>query len=182
MDELEKLRKHWQDDDFQRKHALAREIVVNRLRELNREYEEKTGQGFVRFIETRMKTPESIAEKLQRKDYDVDFDTAVTSLNDISGVRCICYKNYIRKPKKKGYERGHIVLDIPMSYKGKTTVVRVELQLRTMIMDAWAGMDNRVSYKKGVPPEMERRIEKYARIGRRLDKLIQKTLDDSKTV
>ena len=91
MDELEKLRKHWQDDDFQRKHALAREIVVNRLRELNREYEEKTGQGFVRFIETRMKTPESIAEKLQRKDYDVDFDTAVTALNDISGVRCICY-------------------------------------------------------------------------------------------
>lgn len=84
MDELEKLRKHWQDDDFQRKHALAREIVVNRLRELNREYEEKTGQGFVRFIETRMKTPESIAEKLQRKDYDVDFDTAVTALNDIS--------------------------------------------------------------------------------------------------
>lgn len=62
MDELEKLRKHWQDDDFQRKHALAREIVVNRLRELNREYEEKTGQGFVRFIETRMKTPESIAK------------------------------------------------------------------------------------------------------------------------
>ncbi len=44
----------------------------------------KTGQGFVRFIETRMKTPESIAEKLQRKDYDVDFDTAVTALNDIS--------------------------------------------------------------------------------------------------
>lgn len=162
-DELEKLRKHWQDDDFQRKHALAREIVVNRLRELNREYEEKTGQGFVRFIETRMKTPESIAEKLQRKDYDVDFDTAVTALNDISGVRCICYsvkeiywiarqigktdtytvvkaKDYIRKPKKNGYESYHIVLDIPMSYKGKTTVVRVELQLRTMIMDAWAGM------------------------------------------
>lgn len=205
MDELEKLRKHWEDDNFQRKHALAREIVVNRLRELNREYEEKTGQGFVRFIETRMKTPESIAEKLQRKDYDVDFDTAVTALNDISGVRCICYsvkeiywiarqigktdtytvvkaKDYIRKPKKNGYESYHIVPDIPMSYKGKTTVVRVELQLRTMIMDAWAGMDNRVSYKKGVPPEMERRIEKYARIGRRLDKLIQKTLDDSKTV
>ena len=85
MDELEKLRKHWEDDNFQRKHALAREIVVNRLRELNREYEEKTGQGFVRFIETRMKTPESIAEKLQRKDYDVDFDTAVTALTIFPG-------------------------------------------------------------------------------------------------
>ena len=85
MDELEKLRKHWQDDDFQRKHALAREIVVNRLRKLNREYEEKTGQGFVRFIETRMKTPESIAEKLQRKDYDVDFDTVSRKSTGLRG-------------------------------------------------------------------------------------------------
>ncbi len=49
MDELEKLRKHWQDDDFQRKHALAREIVVNRLRELNREYEEKNRTGICTF-------------------------------------------------------------------------------------------------------------------------------------
>lgn len=205
MDEVMKLQKRWEDEDFQRKHALAREAVVNRLRELNRKYEEQTGQGFVRFIETRMKSPKSICEKLIRKDYDVDFDTAVTALNDISGVRCICYsvkeiywiareigktdayavikaKDYIRKPKKNGYESYHIVLDLPVEYKEKTEVVRVELQLRTMIMDAWAGMDNRVSYKKGVSPELERRIEKYAKIGRRLDKLIQKTLDDSKTV
>ena len=60
-------------------------------------------------------------------------------------------------------------------------MVRVELQLRTMIMDAWAGMDNRVSYKKEkeVSPEMAKRIEKYAKIGRRLDKLIQRTLDEA---
>ena len=179
--------------------------IQTKLSILNDEFQHVHNYNPIEHIKARLKTPESIAEKLQRKDYDVDFDTAVTALNDISGVRCICYsvkeiywiarqigktdtytvvkaKDYIRKPKKNGYESYHIVLDIPMSYKGKTTVVRVELQLRTMIMDAWAGMDNRVSYKKGVPPEMERRIEKYARIGRRLDKLIQKTLDDSKTV
>ena len=50
MDELEKLRKHWEDDNFQRKHALAREIVVNRLRELNREYEEKTALFVIKNI------------------------------------------------------------------------------------------------------------------------------------
>ena len=202
MDELEKLRKHWQDDDFQRKHALAREIVVNRLRELNREYEEKTGQGFVRFIETRMKTPESIAEKLQRKDYDVDFDTAVTALNDISGVRCICYsvkeiywiarqigkddrfevlkvKDYVRKPKKNGYESYHIIMNVPVKRGKKEEAVRVELQLRTLIMDAWASMDNRICYKKGetVPPQVQRQIEKYAKIGRHLDKLIERGME-----
>ena len=30
MDELEKLRKHWEDDNFQRKHALAREISATK--------------------------------------------------------------------------------------------------------------------------------------------------------
>lgn len=129
----------------------------------------------------------------------VDFKTATEVLNDISGVRCICYsvkeiywiahqigkdsrfqiikaKDYIRKPKKNGYESYHIIMDVPV----ENEYVRVELQLRTLIMDAWAEMDNRISYKKNeeIPEEMTQRIEKYAKMGRRLDKLIQKTLND----
>lgn len=220
------LRKEWEDQEFQDKHALAREIVVRTLRELNGYYIVKTGHGFTRFVESRMKTPESICNKLRRKGYDVDFQTATEKLNDLSGVRCICYsvkeiywiarqigkiedfnvlkvKDYVRKPKKNGYESYHIVLEVPVQIEERQPehhfggmkehthrnaehshieMIRVELQLRTMIMDAWAGMDNRVSYKKdkAVTPEMEHRIEKYAKIGRRLDKLIQSTLDDAK--
>lgn len=216
------LRKEWQNQEFQDKHALAREIVVRTLRELNGYYIVKTGHGFTRFVESRMKTPESICNKLRRKGYDVDFKTATEALNDISGVRCICYsvkeiywiarrigeiqdfsvvkvKDYIRKPKKNGYESYHIVLEVPVQIENhreserpmrrkqasesRIEMVRVELQLRTMIMDAWAGMDNRISYKKDkdVSSEMARRIEKYAKIGRRLDKLIQHTLDEAKS-
>lgn len=221
------LRKEWEDQEFQDKHALAREIVVRTLRELNGYYIVKTGHGFTRFVESRMKTPESICNKLRRKGYDIDFATATEKLNDLSGVRCICYsvkeiywiarqigkiedfnvlkvKDYVRKPKKNGYESYHIVLEVPVQIENQQSehhfggkkldhahkksehshieMVRVELQLRTMIMDAWAGMDNRVSYKKDkdVSPEMAHRIEKYAKIGRRLDKLIQNTLDDVK--
>ena len=67
-------------------------------------------------------------------------------------------------------------MDVPV----ENEYVRVELQLRTLIMDAWAEMDNRISYKKSekIPEEMTQRIEKYAKMGRRLDKLIQKTLND----
>lgn len=217
---LEKLRTAWEDEEFQAEHAAARDIVVWLLRELNGFYIVKTGHGFLRFVESRMKTPESICEKLKRKGYTQDFETAVEKLNDLSGVRCICYsvkeiywvarqigndsrftvlkaKDYIRKPKKNGYESYHIVLEVtvPAELVGekqagksgkkprqadKTRKVRVELQLRTMIMDAWAGMDNRVSYKreKEISPEMTKRIEKYAKIGRRLDKLIQRTLEE----
>ena len=212
QEEVEELRKSWENEDFQRKHALARESVVRCLRELNGYYIVKTGHGFIRFIESRMKTPESICDKLERKGFDRDFETAVEELNDISGVRCICYsvkeiywiarqigkepgfqivkeKDYVRKPKKNGYESYHIVMDVPIqwpekkkSQKQQVETVRVELQLRTIIMDAWAGMDNRVCYKKEkeVSPEMSKRIEKYAKIGRHLDKLIQRTLDEAR--
>lgn len=212
MEEKEKkeelaLRKEWNHIEFQEKHELARKIVEENLKQLNELYMQKTGHGFIRFVESRMKTPESICEKLKRKGYPVDFETAVEKLNDLSGVRCICYstreiywiarqigkdnrytvikaKDYIRKPKKNGYESYHIIMDVPVKKdkkEEKEELVRVELQLRTMIMDAWAGMDNRISYKKDdkIPPEMTRRIEKYAKIGRRLDKLIQRTLDEA---
>lgn len=197
---LEEVRNAWKDDEFQRVHALARDFVVRDLRELDGFYIVKTGHGFTRFIETRMKTPESICNKLKRKGLEVDFESATENLNDISGVRCICYsvkeiywiarqigkdprftiikaKDYIRKPKKNGYESYHIVMDVPVEKK----MVRVELQLRTIIMDAWAGMDNHISYKKenGVSAEMSKRIKKYAKMGRRLDRLIQRTFDET---
>lgn len=224
-DPLETIRTAWEDEYFQAEHAAAREIVVRLLRELNGFYIVKTGHGFLRFVESRMKTPESICEKLERKGYARDFATAVEKLNDLSGVRCICYsvkeiywvarqigkdsrftilkaKDYIRKPKKNGYESYHIVMEVPVpahliedkladkvpgkaakkasGKAAKDRSVRVEVQLRTMIMDAWAGMDNRISYKKEkeLSPEMAKRIEKYAKIGRRLDKLIQRTLEE----
>ena len=63
-------------------------------------------------------------KKLERKEREVTFETAVNTLNDIAGVRVVCYfaddiyqiadavrrqkdftivkeKNYIRKPKKR---------------------------------------------------------------------------------
>ena len=197
--QIEHLRSSWENEEFQKKHAEARNLVIRTLRELNGFYIAKSGYGFTRFVESRMKTPESICGKLQRKGRPVDFKTANEVLNDISGVRCICYsvkeiywiahqigkdsrfqiikaKDYIRKPKKNGYESYHIIMDVPV----ENEYVRVELQLRTLIMDAWAEMDNRISYKKNeeIPEEMTQRIEKYAKMGRRLDKLIQKTLND----
>lgn len=193
--------KEWSKEAFQNVHREARAQIWDYMRELDARREKKSGYGFLRYMEDRMKTPESIAEKLQRKSYPVDFQTAVEKLNDISGVRVICYslkevywvakqiarderytivkfKDYIRKPKKSGYESYHLVLEVPVKGEDGITSVRVELQLRTIIMDAWTAVDNRISYKKSASEEMTKRVEKYAKIGRRLDKLIQRTLDE----
>lgn len=195
------IEKEWSREGFQNMHSEARRQIRDYMWELDVRRKKKNGYGFIRYMEDRMKTPESIAEKLQRKSYLVDFQTAVEKLNDISGVRVICYslkevywvakqiardeqytivkfKDYIRKPKKSGYESYHLVLEVPVKAEDGIASVRVELQLRTIIMDAWTTVDNRISYKKSASEEMTKRVEKYAKIGRRLDKLIQRTLDE----
>ena len=195
------IENEWKKEAFQNVHREARAQIRDYMRELDARREKKSGYGFLRYMEDRMKTPESIAEKLQRKSYTVDFQTAVEKLNDISGVRVICYslkevywvakqiarderytivkfKDYIRKPKKSGYESYHLVLEVPVKDEDGITSVRVELQLRTIIMDAWTAVDNRIRYKKSTSEELTKRVEKYAKIGRRLDKLIQRTLDE----
>ena len=198
------IHKNWCEGAFQQKHAEARKKVELYVQELNCRYIEKTGNGFMRYMESRMKTPESICGKLRRKGLPEDFETAVGRLNDISGVRIICYclkevywiakqvtkdgrftivkvKDYIEKPKKNGYESYHIILQVPVKIDEVSDIIPVELQIRTVVMDAWAGMDNRISYKKAkLSPELEKSIRKYAKIARRLDSLIQKSLDEAK--
>ena len=72
-------------------------------------------------------------------------------------------------------------MQVPVKIDEVSDIIPVELQIRTIIMDAWAGMDNRISYKKAkISPELEKSIRKYAKIARRLDTLIQRTLDEAK--
>ena len=201
------IRKEWENGEFQKKHENARAQVELYMKELDGRYRKKTGYGLIRYMESRMKTPESILNKLERKNLECSADNMVTRLHDISGVRVICLnlkdiywivrrisgekrygvlkvKDYIRKPKKNGYESYHMVLQIPAGEDEDGETVPVELQLRTIIMDAWASMDNRVSYKKVQKPEpqMQQRMKKYAKTGRQLDKKLQELLDDAACV
>ena len=198
---VETIKKQWLDASYQELHQVARQQVKLYMEELNVLYQQQTGYGFIRFMEERMKRPESIYGKLQRKGYEPDFETANEKLNDISGVRVIAYclgeiywiadrvalegrfplrkvKDYIRKPKKNGYESYHMILEVPVLNGDEEKIVPVELQLRTIVMDAWASMDTRISYKKkkNLPLEEERRIKKYAKLGKHLDCLIQETM------
>lgn len=146
-------------------------------------------------IEHRVKEPESIARKLQKKGYKVTVENALTKLNDIIGIRVVCLysddvykiaellkqqsdfvlikeKDYIKNPKKSGYQSLHLIMDIPLIYKSKKEQQRVEIQIRTVAMDFWAGVDNHICYKKS--PEDIRRAEedlkKYSDIISKIDR------------
>lgn len=122
-------------------------------------------------VQCRIKQPESIVRKLQKKQLPLTFSYAATRLNDLVGVRITCFylddvhligkalklhkdihllkeKDYITKPKHSGYRSLHLIVEIPVDTGLQEQWIKVEIQIRTMAMDLWARLDHKLCYKK----------------------------------
>ena len=140
------------------------------MKSLQRETKEKYGYDMINTVTSRINTPQSILNKMQRKKYALNYKNMIDSINDIAGVRVVCplksdikkikrllkeipdidiieEKDYIRKPKKSGYSGYHLIMEIPVNYKEHDVLVKVELQIRTMAMDFWATVEHKARYK-----------------------------------
>ena len=130
----------------------------------------------ISMIKTRIKSPESIREKLIRKNIPIDSD-AISKLDDIAGVRVICSfvddiymladcllkqddikliskKDYIKNPKENGYRSLHLIVETPVFLESGKRYMRVEVQLRTIAMEFWANLEHRLRYKKNLSEEI----------------------------
>lgn len=168
----------------------ARRILYTRLEILNHSlYRDKRALGPVHNTQSRVKEKRSIEEKLKRMGLKDSIFNAKDSLQDIAGIRVICYfvediynmagilkrqpdlvvikeRDYISHPKPNGYRSYHIVLGIPVYCLDTMEYFPVEVQLRTMAMDFWASMEHRVCYKKNSDnrEELEREFRRYAQV------------------
>ena len=168
----------------------ARRILYTRLEILNHSlYRDKRALGPVHNTQSRVKEKRSIEEKLKRMGLKDSIFNAKDSLQDIAGIRVICYfvediynmagilkrqpdlvgikeRDYISHPKPNGYRSYHIVLGIPVYCLDTMEYFPVEVQLRTMAMDFWASMEHRVCYKKNPDnrEELEREFRRYAQV------------------
>ena len=156
----------------QARYQYAIDVMLTRLRMIDADLTEKNERPLIRNLCSRIKTAESIVKKLERKEREVTFETAVNTLNDIAGVRVVCYfaddiyqiadavrrqkdftivkeKNYTRKPKKSGYQSLHLILEIAIPFQKENQWIKLELQLRTAAMDYWANLDHQLRYKRG---------------------------------
>ena len=64
--------------------------IETKLDILNKESSVNRTRNPISTIKSRIKSPESIAKKLEKKGYPVNFDSMMKNLNDIAGVRVIC--------------------------------------------------------------------------------------------
>ncbi len=140
-----------------------------KLESIDDELKCENGYSPIHNIQSRIKSPESIIDKLQRKQYPLERQS-LEKLNDIAGLRVICHyindiqyisqllimhddiilvkkMNYIDYPKDTGYRSLHLVLEVPVYSKSGKMKLPVEIQMRTIAMDFWASLEHEILYK-----------------------------------
>lgn len=139
-------------------------------------------------VEGRVKTKESIELKISRKTYI----NPMNDIEDLCGVRVICYyesdldhiENVIKREyevisesnKQKemdvdrfGYSSRHFIVRIKDDWLAVPTFrelggLKVEIQIRTMLMHAWAAISHKLLYKQegDAPREIKRNLSKLS--------------------
>lgn len=147
----------------------------------------------IEYISTRIKKPESILEKLKRKNLAPTYGNMFQEINDIAGIRIVCNfkkdvyklveiiedfqdirilnrKDYLKKPKKSGYMSYHLIAEVPVNFSSGIMYVKVEIQLRTLGMDFWASLEHKLKYKNAkITKNESNNLVKYAKIINSID-------------
>ncbi|MBR2086535.1 MAG: GTP pyrophosphokinase family protein [Oscillospiraceae bacterium] len=165
----------------------AAELVKTQLGIYDNEFSMKFQRNPIHGIESRIKSPQSIVGKLQKKGLELSAESARKHLMDIAGIRVVCYyvndiyaiaeilatrddfklikiKDYIRTPKPSGYRSLHMIVMVPVYLATCRKEVPVEIQIRTIAMDFWASLEHQLRYKTHapVPPELRDELHELA--------------------
>ncbi|MBQ9807476.1 MAG: GTP pyrophosphokinase family protein [Ruminococcus sp.] len=165
----------------------AIEVVRTYLSCIDNEFSVKFQRNPIHNIESRLKSPQSIIGKLQKKDLPLTTEAAKKNLLDIAGIRVTCYyitdiysivemlsrrddftiikqKDYIKNPKPSGYRSYHMIVNVPVYLSTYKTYAPVEIQIRTIAMDFWASLEHQLKYKTSadITPEISEELRACA--------------------
>lgn len=172
--------------------------VTTKLKTLDAEFSIRYEHNPIHHIESRLKSPHSMLEKLKRKGLPLTTEAAKASVMDVAGVRVICsyiediYKiadmlegqsditpirrrDYIANPKPNGYRSLHLIVKVPVFLSERTEEIPVEVQIRTIAMDFWASLEHEIRYKsvESVPETLRERLARCANASAALDEEMQ---------
>lgn len=179
-------------------HSAIKEVST-KLEILNDEFQAKNKRNPIEHMKSRIKSPKSIIEKLEKKGLAITMDSIRNNLNDIAGIRVVCSfiddiylvskilksqdditviseKDYIKNPKPNGYRSLHLVLEIPVFFSEATERVKVEIQIRTIAMDFWASLEHKLYYKVpfgNLPREIAEELQECADVIAATDRKMQ---------
>ena len=149
----------------------------------------------IEHVTSRIKSPQSIAKKMRKRDLELNIRNIMDYINDIAGIRIICsftadiyriadlleeqadikilkIKDYIQQPKENGYMSYHMIVAVPVALSSGVVDTKVEIQIRTIAMDFWASLEHKIYYKfEGkAPSHIRRELKECADLVSFLDK------------
>jgi len=199
--EFQERIEEWKNFLFIYKFAL--DEINTKLTILNDEFQFVHQHNPIEHVKSRIKSPESIMAKLERKGLEVTTENVKQHINDIAGVRITCsftndiyriydmiesqddirlidVKDYVKNPKPNGYKSLHLIVEIPVFLSKGPELVRVEIQLRTIAMDFWASLEHKIYYKfEGeIPDKLSNELKEAAEIVHYLDAKMMRIKDE----
>ena len=172
--------------------------IETKFRVLNEELSLEYDRNPIETIKTRLKSVESIGDKLSAMNKPITVESIEENLRDVAGVRVICgfpsdiytlaeaflrqdditliaKKDYLANPKPNGYRSLHLIVEIPIFLHDEKKMMKVEVQLRTISMDWWASLEHKIRYKKDVEvsEELDRELKECAEAAAILDRRME---------
>ncbi len=152
------------------KYISALKVLETQLEIINDDFKYIKKYNPIEHIKTRIKSADSIMNKLYKDNLDFTLENITTYVNDIVGVRIICAsladvyelieilrnskiihiineKDFIKVPKPSGYRSYHLIVEVPVELINGQEYVKAEIQIRTLAMDLWASLEHKLKYK-----------------------------------
>lgn len=179
-------------------YKFALEQLKTKIDLLKNEFKHIHDYNPIEHVTSRVKTPESIMRKVQKKGCPLTIESIRENIRDIAGLRITCSfesdihvlhkmleehgdvdiieeKDYINQPKGNGYRSLHLIVKVPVFMSDREERVFVEIQIRTIAMDFWASLEHKIYYKynKEIPDHIKQELATTAEVAHQLDKKME---------
>lgn len=184
---------------FMMMYKFALDSLETKIEILKEEFHFLHDYNPIEHTKSRLKSPESILNKMYRKRCDISFPSIKENIKDIAGLRITCSfvtdiyrisemlrsqsdltivetKDYIQNPKPNGYQSLHMIVEVPVYMSDRQENVCVEVQIRTIAMDFWASLEHKIFYKynEAVPSRLLQELKQAADSAAALDKQMER--------
>ncbi|MGW1739962.1 GTP pyrophosphokinase [Nocardia sp. NPDC001965] len=196
VDDVRALREQFLD--FMLGYKFAIDEITTKINILREDFNSTHEYNPIEHVGSRLKSPESVMEKIQRKNYPMTPASIRDNILDIAGVRIVCSfisditairdmlagqeditvleeRDYITHRKPNGYQSLHLIVSIPVFRSHRTEHMPVEIQIRTIAMDFWASLEHKIYYKYrgAVPPNLRSDLARAAEVATQLDEKME---------
>lgn len=190
-------------DEFERfllEYRFGLREVETKLEILRDEFQQAHDYNPIEHLSSRVKSADSLVDKVVRKGVEPSFDAIRAAITDIAGIRVttsftkdayrlfdlltrqdditvLAVKDYIAEPKENGYKSLHVIVEVPVFLSTGRVGVSVEVQFRTIAMDFWASLEHKIYYKYagavpgGLLDELKDAADSAAELDARMERL-----------